>query len=129
MAAGTAISIVGGHGDVSGYRPEVNAALDGKNSCTGADQCAQRVRKAAKAGADVIKITATGGVLSQQGRGLGQHFTDPEMKSIVDTARSLGLRGIEAAARSGGDSVEHGTFADDAAIRVMNANGSAPVAR
>ena len=92
VAAGTALSIVGGHGDTSGFRPEINAALDGKNTCTGAEQCAQRVREAAKAGADVIKITATGGVLSQQGRGLGQHFTDAEMKSIVDTAHSLGLR-------------------------------------
>ena len=136
VAAGTAISIVGGHGDVSGYRPEVNAALDGKNTCTGAEQCAQRVREAAKAGADVIKITATGGVLSQQGRGLGQHFTDPEMKSIVDTAHSLGLRvaahahgarGIEAASRAGVDTIDHGTFADEAAIRAMKANGTALV--
>ena len=64
VEAGTAISIVGGHGDVSGFRPEVNAVLDGHNTCTGATECAQRVREAAKAGADVIKITATGGVLS-----------------------------------------------------------------
>lgn len=136
ISAGTAISIVGGHGDVSGYRPEVNAALDAKNTCTGAEQCAQRVREASKAGADVIKITATGGVLSQQGRGLGQHFTDAEMKSIVDTAHSLGLRvaahahgarGIEAAARAGVDTADHGTFADDAAIRAMKASGTALV--
>jgi imidazolonepropionase-like amidohydrolase len=87
-------------------------------------------------GADLIKMTATGGVLSQQARGLGQHFTDAEMKAIVDTAHSLGLkvaahahsaRGIEAAARAGVDSIEHGTFADAAAIRAMKASGTAMV--
>ncbi|WOK35247.1 amidohydrolase family protein [Sphingomonas sp. C3-2] len=134
VSAGPAISIIGGHGDVSGFRPEVNAVLDGHNSCTGAEQCAARVREASKNGADVIKITATGGVLSQQGRGLGQHFTDVEMKAIADTAHSLGLRvaahahgarGIEGAARAGVDSIEHATFADAEAIKVMKANGTA----
>ena len=128
LASGPAISIIGGHGDVSGFRAEVNAALAQGNTCTGPDQCAARVREASQAGADVIKITATGGVLSQQGRGLGQHFTDAEMKAIVETAHNLGLkvaahahgaRGIEAAARAGVDSIEHGTFADAAAIKAM----------
>lgn len=134
LSSGPALSIIGGHGDVSGFRPEVNAVLDGGNTCTGAEQCAARVREASKNGADLIKITATGGVLSQQGRGLGQHFTGTEMKAIADTAHSLGLRvaahahgarGIEDAARMGIDSIEHGTFADAAAIRVMKANGTA----
>jgi imidazolonepropionase-like amidohydrolase len=133
LSAGTGISIIGGHGDVSGFRPEVNAALDGGNTCTGAIQCAARVREASKRGADVIKITATGGVLSQQGRGLGQHFTDEEMSAIVTTAHGLGLkvaahahgaRGIEGAAKAGVDSIEHGTFADAAALKMMKANGS-----
>ena len=86
------------------------------------------MREASRAGADVIKFTATGGVLSQQGRGLEAHFTDEEMRAIVTTAHSLGLRvaahahgarGIEAAARAGVDSIEHGTFADAAAIQAM----------
>jgi imidazolonepropionase-like amidohydrolase len=133
VTSGGGISIIGGHGDVSGFRPEVNAALQGGNTCTGAEQCAARVREASRAGSDLIKITATGGVLSQQARGLGQHFTDAEMKSIVDTAHSLGLkvaahahsaRGVEAAARAGVDSIEHGTFADAAAIRAMKASGT-----
>lgn len=133
LSAGTAISIIGGHGDVSGFRPEVNAVLDGNNTCTGADQCAARVREASKRGADVIKITATGGVLSQQGRGLGKHFTDAEMISIVSTAHSLGLKvaahahgasGIEGAARAGVDSIEHGTFADAAGLKEMKAHGA-----
>ena len=133
LSAGAAISIIGGHGDVSGFRPEVNAALDAGNTCTGAVQCAERVREASKRGADVIKITATGGVLSQQGRGLGKHFTDEEMASIVSTAHGLGLKvaahahgasGVEGAARAGVDSIEHGTFADAAGLKEMKAHGS-----
>ncbi|MFM9851550.1 MAG: amidohydrolase family protein [Sphingomonadaceae bacterium] len=133
ISAGAAISIIGGHGDVSGFRPEVIAVLGAGNTCTGPDECAARVREFSRRGADIIKITATGGVLSQQGRGLGQHFTDAEMNAIVTTAHNLGLkvaahahgaRGIEGAARAGVDSIEHGTFADAAAIKVMKANGT-----
>jgi imidazolonepropionase-like amidohydrolase len=92
------------------------------------------VRELSRAGADVIKFTATGGVLSQQARGLQAHFTDAEMQAIVSTAHTLGLRvaahahgarGIEAAARAGVDSIEHGTFADAAAIQAMRRANSA----
>jgi len=133
VAAGPPLSIVGGHGDVTGFREDIHAVLDQGYTCTGAVECAEKVRKASRAGADVIKITATGGVLSQQGRGLGAHFTDAEMTSIADTAHSLGLkvmahahgaRGIEAASAAGIDSIEHGTFADEAALRVMKAKGT-----
>ena len=136
IASGPAISIIGGHGDVTGFRPEVIKALGVDNVCTGPEQCAARVREFSRAGADLIKITATGGVLSQQARGLGQHFTDAEMRSIVDTAHALGLkvaahahsaRGIEAAARAGVDSIEHGTFADARALAAMKAAGSSLV--
>jgi imidazolonepropionase-like amidohydrolase len=133
VAAGPALSIVGGHGDVTGFRKDVLAALDTGYTCTGPLECAEKVRKASRLGADVIKITATGGVLSQQGRGLEAHFTDAEMKSIADTAHSLGLkvmahahgaRGIEAASAAGIDTIDHGTFADDAALKVMKAKGT-----
>lgn len=133
VAAGPALSIVGGHGDTTGFREDVHHVLDQGYTCTGAVECAEKVRKASRAGADVIKITATGGVLSQQGRGLGAHFTDGEMKSIADTAHSLGLkvmahahgaRGIEAASNAGIDTIDHGTFADDAALKAMKANGT-----
>jgi imidazolonepropionase-like amidohydrolase len=131
VAAGSPISIIGGHGDVSGFRPEVLHALDGHNTCTGAVECAARVREASRAGSDVIKIMATGGVLSQQGRGLGAHFTAKEMEAIADTAHSLGLkvaahahgaRGIEAAAEAGIDSIEHGTFIDADGVKTMKAH-------
>lgn len=133
IAAGPALSIVGGHGDVSGFRKDVLSALDTGYTCTGPLECAEKVRKSSRLGADIIKITATGGVLSQQGRGLEAHFTNEEMKSIADTAHSLGLkvmahahgaRGIEAASAAGIDTIDHGTFADEAALKVMKAKGT-----
>ena len=102
-------------------------------TCTGADQCAAKVREWAKRGADVIKITSTGGVLSQQGRGLEGHFDPAEIRSITSTAHRLGLkvaahahgaRGIEDAARAGVDSIDHGTFADGPALQAMKQSGS-----
>ena len=127
------IAIVGGHGDINGFRREVNDALGTSFACTGATECAEKVRLASKYGADLIKITATGGVLSQQGRGLEAHFTFDEMKTIVDTAHSLGLktaahahgaRGIELAARAGVQTIEHGTYIDEQAAKVMRENGT-----
>ncbi|MBL8656255.1 MAG: amidohydrolase family protein [Altererythrobacter sp.] len=133
IAAGPALAIIGGHGDVNGFRSDINQLLSTGFTCTGPVECAAKVRKASQAGSDVIKITATGGVLSQQGRGLEAHFTSEEMKSIADTAHSLGLkvmahahgaRGIEAAARAGIDTIDHGTYLDEAAARAMKERGT-----
>jgi imidazolonepropionase-like amidohydrolase len=133
LVSGQALSTIGGHGDVAGFRPEVIAALDGHNTCTGVDQCAARVRELARLGADVIKFHATGGVLSQGDRGLGQSFSDAEMRAIVETAHALGLRvaahahadaGIAAAVRAGVDSIEHGTFLSEATARLMRERGT-----
>ena len=133
VAAGPALAIIGGHGDVTGFRPEINEALSSGFTCTGPQECAAKVRRASQNGSDVIKITATGGVLSQQGRGLEAHFTSEEMKAIADTAHSLGLkvmahahgaRGIEAAARAGIDTIEHGTYLDEPAARAMKERGT-----
>ncbi|MCS6948538.1 MAG: amidohydrolase family protein, partial [Steroidobacteraceae bacterium] len=135
VASGPPISITGGHGDVTGFRDEVLEALSasGRFTCSGAAACAERVRELARAGADVIKVTVTGGVLSLQARGFQQHFTDEELRAIVTAARLLGLRtaahahgarGVEAAARAGFDSVEHAVFADEAALRAMRERGT-----
>ena len=133
VAAGPALAIIGGHGDVNGFRPEVNEVLDGGFNCTGPVECAAKVRLASQNGSDVIKITATGGVLSQQGRGLDAHFTNAEMEAIAQTAAQLGLkvmahahgaRGIEAAANAGIATIEHGTYLDEAAARAMRENGT-----
>ncbi|MCS6987061.1 MAG: amidohydrolase family protein [Sphingomonadaceae bacterium] len=133
LASGPAISIIGGHGDASGFRPEVVEALSQGNTCTGPEECARRVREAARRGVDVIKFTATGGVLSQQARGLERHFAPEEMRAIVTTAETLGLKvaahahgdsGIAAAVEAGATSIEHGTFASSATLQAMKARGT-----
>ena len=130
--SGPALSIIGGHGDDSvGLRPSLAEAINERGQvgvCTGAEECSRSVRKIAAMGVDVIKFHATGGVLDPGAMGLEKHFTDAEMKAIVDTAHGAGLkaaahahgpRGIEAAVRAGVDSIEHGTFIDDAGIKAM----------
>ena len=134
--SGTSLSIVGGHGDMSGLNRQTTEALfpsDYTGACTGAVECALRVREAAKYGADLIKITATGGINSQQARGLGQHLSDDELNSIVTTAHGLGLKvaahahglqGVTASVRAGVDSIEHGTYLDADTAKLMAARGT-----
>ena len=137
LVSGPALSMIGGHGDDAvGFNPELAAAVNEHgqiNVCTGVDECARAVRKIAALGVDVIKFHATGGVLDPGAMGLEQHFSDAEMKAIVDTSHSLGLkaaahahgaRGILAAVRAGVDSIEHGTFIDDAGVRAMKERGT-----
>ena len=140
--SGDPLSIIGGHADAAtGLPPELAAAVNEAHIspaiCTGAQQCQEVVRKLAATGVDVIKIMATGGVLDPGAMGLEQHFTDAEMKGIVDIAHAMhlkvaahahGARGIEAAARAGVDSIEHGTFLDQAGARAMKAHGTYYVA-
>lgn len=127
-AAGQAISVTGGHGDINGYSPEVMKLFTGTNICNGADDCRRAVRQQVKEGADVIKITATGGVLSNTKAGLEQQFSDDELKAIVDAAHAMGRQvtahahgkaGIESALRAGVDSIEHGTYTDDETIALF----------
>lgn len=131
--AGAPLSPIGGHGDVHGFRPEVMKALEGQNTCTGAVECAALTRKTVREGAGVVKIMATGGVLSQGDKSLGQAFTDDEMKSIVSTAHALGVpvaahshadQGIRAATDAGVDTIEHGTFTSPATAKDMKAHGT-----
>src|SRR3954447_18518441 len=136
--SGAPLSIIGGHADeATGLPPELAEAVNEANLnpsvCTGVGECQKVVRRLAAAGVDVIKIMATGGVLDPGARGLEQHFTDAEMKGIVDMAHSMGLkvaahahgaRGIDAAVRAGVDSIEHGTFVDEQGIKDMKARGT-----
>ena len=114
LAAGAAISPTGGHGDIHGFREDVMHVLVTESICNGVDDCRRAVRTQVKAGADVIKVTATGGVLSNTASGLGQQFFDDELKAIADTAHMLGKKvtahahgkgGIEAALRADRKSV------------------------
>jgi imidazolonepropionase-like amidohydrolase len=136
--SGDPLSIIGGHADdATGLPPElaqaVNEAHLSPAVCTGVDECQKVVRQLAAAGVDVIKIMATGGVLDPGAVGLEQHFTDAEMKGIVDMAHSMhlkvaahahGARGILAATNAGVDSIEHGTFLDSAGAQAMKAHGT-----
>ena len=137
LVAGAALSMIGGHGDEAvGFSPELADAINARGQlgvCTGADECARAVRRIAALGVDVIKFHATGGVLDPGAMGLEQHFSDAEMRAIVDTAHSLhlkaaahahGARGILAAVRAGVDSIEHGTFIDDEGVKAMKAHGT-----
>ena len=133
IASGSSVSIHGGHGDINGYRDDVMHLLSSESICSGAEDCMRAVRTQVRAGADIIKITATGGVLSNTAAGLGQQFSDPELTAIVDsahrmgrqvTAHAHGVDGINAFLRAGGDSIEHGTYLDDQSIRLFKSNGA-----
>jgi imidazolonepropionase-like amidohydrolase len=140
--SGDPLSIVGGHADeATGLPPELAAAINEAHLnpavCTGVEECQKVVRQLAAAGVDVIKIMATGGVLDPGAMGLEQHFTDAEMKGIVEMAHAMhlkvaahahGARGILGATNAGVDSIEHGTFLDAAGAQAMKAHGTYYVA-
>ena len=130
FAAGDMITPTGGHGDMHGYRRDITKATEGGGLgvCDGADDCTRAVRDVIKSGADVIKITATGGVLSNTAAGVNQQFTDEELSAIVNTAHHLGRKvtahahgteGIKAALRAGVDSIEHGSFLDKDTVKLF----------
>ena len=131
-ASGSAISVTGGHGDADGYRADIlDMVFASETVCDGVADCRRAVRQAVKRDADVIKITATGGVLSNTDAGTGQQFFDDELSAIMDTAALMGRKvtahahgqdGIEAAVRAGVDSIEHGTYLDDRTARLMVEN-------
>ncbi|MBD1584639.1 metal-dependent hydrolase family protein [Pseudoalteromonas sp. S16_S37] len=134
FASGNAVSATGGHGDMHGYRHDLTEAISTSlGICDGADDCQRAVREVIKYGADVIKITATGGVLSNTAAGLNQQLTDAELNAIVNTAHNLGRKvaahahgtqGVNAAIRAGVDSIEHGSYLDDESIRLFKKHGT-----
>ena len=128
MASGAAVTPDGGHGDANGFAPDVINVLRSPAACSGADSCRRATRRQIQAGADLIKITATGGVLSNTAAGVGQQLSDPELAAIVDAAHAMGRRvtahahgtdGVNAALRAGVDSIEHGTYLDADSIRML----------
>lgn len=133
LVAGEAITATGGHGDIHGFRQEILDAIPSTATCDGPDSCRAAVRRQVKRGADVIKVTATGGVLSETAAGTGQQLTDDELEAIVETAHSLGRKvtahahakeGIEAALRAGVDSIEHAMWADEATMKLFVETGA-----
>lgn len=138
FSAGKAIGTTGGHADP---RNGINATLTRALGYPGAqdgvidsvDEARKAVRSRYKEGADLIKITATGGVLSYAKSADNAQFTEAEIRSIVETARDYGFHvaahahgaeGMKRAIRAGVRTIEHGTYADDETFRLMKAHGT-----
>ncbi|MEM1000581.1 MAG: amidohydrolase family protein [Bacteroidota bacterium] len=133
--AGQIIAITGGHGDpTNGYRKGLAdpPGLD-EGVANGPDECRAAVRTQVKNGADCIKITATGGVLSVARDGSRPQFTQAEIDAIVETANDYGIHvaahahgdeGMQRAIRGGVRTIEHGTFMSEATMDLMKARGT-----
>ena len=135
FSAGKSIATTGGHADPSNGWAEDLMGNPGPREgvINGADEGRQAVRQRYKDGADLIKITATGGVLSVAASGQNAQFFDDELKAIVDTARDYGFtvaahahgaEGMKRAIRAGVTSIEHGTFMDDETIALFKEKGT-----
>jgi imidazolonepropionase-like amidohydrolase len=131
--SGPAVTPTGGHADVNGFSTAVMDALTSRSACNGPADCRRVVRELIRAGVDVIKITATGGVLSNTAAGVEQQFFDDELDSIVGaahmmgrqvTAHAHGVTGVNSFLEAGGDSIEHGTYLDAASIRLFRSNNA-----
>lgn len=133
--AGKSIATTGGHADpTNGYRKNLMGD-PGPNEgvINGADEARKAVRQRYKDGSDLIKITATAGVLSQAKDASGAQFTDEELKAIIETAKDYGFKvaahahgaeGMKRAIRAGISSIEHGTLMDDEAIELFKKHGT-----
>ena len=133
IASGGAVAIHGGHGDANGYREDILHVMSRDSVCSGADDCMRAVRVQVRAGADIIKITATGGVLSNTAAGLAQQFSQDELSAIVGAAHRMGRQvtahahgadGVNAFLKAGGDSIEHGTYLDNESISLFKQHGA-----
>jgi len=138
LGAGISFGINGGHCDASaGYadgaigRPPGGSIEDG--AADGVDEVREAVRYNVKNGADVIKICATGGVLSPSDSVGVQQYTEEEMRAVVEAARMAerrvaahahGTAGIKAAVRAGVTSIEHGSILDAEAVALMKEHGT-----
>lgn len=138
FTAGKSIATTGGHADPSNglsmaMRSAVGKPGPEQGVINGVDSAREAVRSRYQEGADLIKITATAGVLSQASSGENTQFTDEELRAIIQTAKDYGFRvaahahgneGIKRALRAGIDSIEHGTYMDDEAIALFKKNGA-----
>jgi len=131
LASGPALGITGGHCDNDLLPYEFHSTAEGV--ADGVEAVQHKVREVIKYGADVIKICATGGVLSKGDDPNASQFTLEEMKAIVADAHRLGRKvaahahgaqGVQLASEAGVDSIEHGHLMDDASIATLKKNGT-----
>lgn len=134
-AAGKAMATTGGHGDpTNGIRADLRGDPGPKQGViNGSDDAYKAVRQRYKDGSDVVKLTVTGGVLSLAKSGDNPQFTDEELEAVVSAAKDYdfvvavhahGATGMKRAIRAGVDSVEHGTYMDSEAMRLMRKQGT-----
>ena len=135
LAAAAGVAVTGGHGDVNLVSRDLDSVLKPRalHICDGADDCRRATREQISEGADVIKLKASGGVLSNVPGGLAQQMMDDEMRAVVVTARTFGRKvaahahgvdGVNAALRAGVNSIEHGTFTNDETFRLYKQTGA-----
>jgi imidazolonepropionase-like amidohydrolase len=133
LVAGHSLGITGGHCDTNGYAPGQVERGPEHGIADGVDEILKAVRYQVKHGADVIKVCATGGVLSE-GDAVGvQQYAKDELEAVVReahltdrkvAAHAHGTEGIKAALRAGVDSIEHGSMLDDEAISLFKSTGA-----
>ncbi|MDZ7643064.1 MAG: amidohydrolase family protein [Woeseiaceae bacterium] len=135
FSAAKSLATTGGHADpTNGWASHIMGDPGpAEGVVNGVADARKAVRQRYKDGADWIKITATGGVLSVAKSGQNPQFTDEELKAIVDTAADYGLRvaahahgteGMKRAVEAGVVSIEHGTYMDAEVMRLMKRNGT-----
>ena len=135
FTAGVTIGTTGGHADdTNGINETFKKDLGPEDGVVnGVADAAKAVRQRYKEGSDLIKITATGGVLSYAKDGAGAQFTDEEVRTIVQTAKDYGFKvaahahgkeGMKRAVLGGVSSIEHGTFMDEEVMELMKKMGT-----
>ena len=137
VASGPGISITGGHGDLNNFSPQTRVTMfpEERNFAIadGVDQIRHVVRAQVKYGVDVIKILATGGVLSKGDSPGAPQFTFDELKAAAEeahmagrkiAAHAHGTQGIKNAILAGIDSIEHASLIDDEGIRLAKEHGT-----
>jgi len=136
VASGPGISITGGHGDLNNFSPQTRVTMFPEERdfqiADGVDQIRHVVRAQVKYGVDVIKILATGGVLSKGDSPGAPQFTPEELKAAAEeahmagrkiAAHAHGTQGIKNAILAGIDSIEHASLIDDEGIRLSKEHG------
>ena len=134
IAAG-GVGITGGHADISGVSPDLMKHFTSQTEsiCDGPYDCRRAARNAVKYGADLIKITSTGGVMTERATGTGQQMEMDEIREIVRAAVRMGRKvashahhedGIVAALEAGVHSIEHGSYTGPRAIKLFKETGA-----
>ena len=135
FTAGKSLATTGGHADpTNGHRADIMGDPHAKSGVVnGVAEARKAVRQRYKEGADLIKITATGGVLSTAKSGQNPQFMDDELEAIIATAKDYGFKiaahahgaeGMKRAIKAGISSIEHGTLMDDETRSLMKKHGT-----